>query len=299
MRLKLFGATVLSLGILAGACANASTGDGPGDGGTGSGSGDTGTPSPIGSDQLVLRIEQVGGFVAVDYNLTRMPMVSLYSDGLVVTPGAQIEIYPGPALPALSQQRLSPDAVSLLLQAAIDAGLDDDRDYTDLGSMMVSDAPTTTFTLTVDGRTHTTQVYALDFHLGPNHDGMSQEEFQARKDLAAFQTKASDLSWLPAGSVTDQGTYQPTALRIFSSPYQPDPALTQTPIAWPLTPGLDVFGGPMQGAPGEMRCGTVAADAASSLLPLAEQANQLTPWTSDGKEYGLLFRPLLPDESGC
>jgi hypothetical protein len=299
MRLKLFGATVLSLGILAGACANASPGDGPGDGGTGSGGGGTVSPTPIGSDQLVLRIEQVGGFVAIQYNLTRMPMMSLYSDGLVIAPGAQIEIYPGPALPALSQQRLSPDAIRLLIQAAIDAGLDKDRDFTDLGSMAVSDAPTTVFTLTVDGQTHVTQVYALDFDLGPAHDGMSQEEFQARKDLLAFQKHASELSWLPDGSVTDEGVYQPTALRIFSSAYQPDPELTQTPIAWPLTPGLDLFGEPSQDTPGGMRCGTVDADAAASLLPLAEQANQLTPWTSDGAQYGLLFRPLLPDESGC
>ena len=229
MRLKLFGATVLSLGILAGACANAPTGDGPGDGGTGSsgstgGSGSTGPTSPTGSDQLVLRIEQVGGFVAVQYNLTRMPMFSLYADGLVVMPGAQTDIYPGPALPALAQQRLSPDAIKLLLQAATDAGLDKDRD---LRTMTVSDAPTTVFTLTIDGQTHTTQVYALDFDLSSKPDGMSQEEFQARKDLAAFEAKASDLSWLPDGSVTDEGMYQPTALRIFSSPYQPDPELTQ------------------------------------------------------------------------
>ncbi len=57
---------------------------------------------------MVLRIEQSGGFVAVQYNLTRMPMLTLYGDGLIVTPGPQIEIYPGPALPALAQQRLTP-----------------------------------------------------------------------------------------------------------------------------------------------------------------------------------------------
>ena len=74
-------------------------------------------------------------------------------------PGPQTEIYPGPALPASTQQRLSPEAVQLLIQAAIDAGLDTDRD---LQTMMVSDMPTTIFTLTVDGQTHTTNVYALD-----------------------------------------------------------------------------------------------------------------------------------------
>jgi hypothetical protein len=299
MRLKLFGVSLLSLAILAGACANASIGDGPSDGGTGSGSVGTDAPTPIGSDQLVLRIEQVGGFVTVQYNLMRMPILSLYGDGLYITPGAQIEIYPGPALPALSRLRLSPDGIQLLIQAAIDAGLDKDRDYTDLGSMMISDAPTTTFTLTIDGQTHTTQVYALDFDLGQKPDGMPEQEFQARKDLLAFQSKASDLSWLPAGSSTDQGMYEPSALRIFTGPYQPDPELTQTPIAWPLSPGLDLFGESMASTPGGMRCGTVTDDAAASLLPLAEQANQLTPWTSDGTRYGLLFRPLLPDESGC
>lgn len=297
MRLKLFGATVLSLGIFAAACANASTGGGPGDGGTGSSSGPTGPTSPAGSDKLVLRIEQVGGFVPIQFNLTRLPMMSLYEDGLVITPGVQTAIYPGPALPTLAQQRLSPDAIRLLLQAAVDAGLDKDRN---LQTMLVSDQPTTVFTLTIDGQTHTTQVYALGFDLGPKPPrGMSPEEFQARKDLSAFQKEASDLSWLPDGSVTDEGMYQPTTLRIFSSPYQADPTLTKPPIAWPLTPGLDLFGASEQDTPGGMRCGTVAADEAATLLPLAQQANQLTPWTSDGKRYGLSFRPLLPDESGC
>ncbi|MGZ6544845.1 MAG: hypothetical protein ACXVEI_05995 [Actinomycetota bacterium] len=296
MRLKLFGATVLSLGILAGACANAPTGPGPGDGGTGSGGGSTETPTPSPSGQLVLRIEQVGGFVAVQYNLTRVPLLSLYADGLLITPGVQTDIYPGPALPALTQQQLSPEAVQLLTQAAIDAGLNSDRD---LQTMLVSDMPTTVFTLTIDGQTYTTNVYALGMDLKHAPQGMSPQEFQARQDLAAFEKKATDLSWLPAGSVTDQGMYAPTALRIYSGPYQPDPSLTEPPIAWPLTPGLALFGDSQQGTPGGMRCGTVAGDDAATLMPLVEQANQLTPWTSDGSEYGLLFRPLLPDESGC
>ena len=223
-------------------------------------------------------------------------MMSLYADGLLITPGVQTDIYPGPALPALTQQQLSPEAVKLLTQAAIDAGLNSDRD---LQTMLVSDMPTTVFTLTIDGQTHTTNVYALGMDLKHAPEGMSPQEFQARQDLAAFEKKATDLSWLPAGSVTDQGMYAPTALRIYSGPYQPDPSLTEPPIAWPLTPGLDLFGDSQQGTPGGMRCGTVVGDDAATLMPLVEQANQLTPWTSDGSQYGLLFRPLLPDESGC
>jgi hypothetical protein len=287
MRLKLFGATVISLGLLAGACANAST---SGNGG--------GISYPTSASQVVLRIVQGGGFVAPQYTLTQTPLFSLFGDGLVLMPGAQIEIYPGPALPALSQERLSFDAIQQLLQAALDAGLNTDRSFTDLGSVGIADAPTTTFTLTVDGQTHTTEVYALG-ELSSKPDGMSQDEYQARQDLLAFQKKATDLSWLPQGAISDQGVYQPSGLRLFVSQYQADPSLTEPPANWPLSPGLATFGDPFQSGLNGTRCGTVVADAATTLLPLAEQANQLTPWTSGGTRYGILFRPLLPDESGC
>ena len=35
------------------------------------------------------------------------------------------------------------------------------------------------------------------------------------------------------------------------------------------------------------------------LGPAAQQANQLTPWISGGRRFHVVFRPLLPDESGC
>lgn len=300
MRLKLFCVAAISFGLLSGACANASTG--AGDGGTGTGDGGTGSGGgisyPTAADQVVLRIEQGGGFVTLQYNLTNTALFSLFGDGLAVTPGAQIEIYPGPALPALVQERLSADAIQQLLQAALDAGLNTDRNYTDLGSVGIADAATTTFTLSVNGEIHTTRVYALG-ELGPKPDGMSQDEYQARRDLLAFQSKATDLSWLPPDAISDQRVYQPTALRLFVSDYQPDPSLSEPPLEWPLSPGLATFGDPLQNGMNEIRCGAVAADAAATLLPVVEQANQLTPWTSEGRRYGILFRPLLPDESGC
>lgn len=292
MRMRNLSATVLVLAVLGAACANAPTGPGPRDGGS------DGISYPPDASQVVLRIEQGGGFMPFEWNLTNLPMLSLFGDGLLVTPGAQIEIYPGPALPALTQRRLTPEAIQRLLQAAIDAGLDAERNYTDLGSIGIADAPTTTFTLTIDDQTYTTEAYALA-ELGAKPDGMSEGEYGARSELLAFQTKVTDLSWLPAGSVSDEDGYRPEALRVFVGSYRPDQTLTEPPMAWPLGPGLASFGEPVQNGPEGMRCGVVSGSDAQMLLAKAETANQLTPWTSDGVRYGLLFRPLLPDETGC
>jgi hypothetical protein len=231
--------------------------------------------------------------------LSQIPLFSLFGDGLAVTPGAQIEIYPGPALPAVSQQRLSPDAIQQLLAAARDAGLFEGRDLTDLGSVAIADAATTTFTVIADGRTAITRVYALG-ELQERPDGMSQSEYEARQRLQAFEAKATDLRWLPPGSVSDQGSYDPSALRVYVGDDRPSEELHETPVAWPLDPPLAAFGRPIGGgALGATRCGIVTGADLDMLLPLVSQANELTPWTSEGSRYGLRFRPELPDETGC
>ena len=60
-------------------------------------------------------------------------------------------IYPGPALPPMVSTQLTGSGMQALLQDAIDAGLDHDASYTDLGVMGIADASTTVFTLTTGG----------------------------------------------------------------------------------------------------------------------------------------------------
>jgi hypothetical protein len=36
-----------------------------------------------------------------------------------------------------------------------------------------------------------------------------------------------------------------------------------------------------------------------TMLDAAEEANEFTPWLSDGQRYALILRPLLPNERGC
>jgi hypothetical protein len=281
---------LLVLGIVATACANASStiGGGPGDGGL---------HHATGAGDLLLRISTEGGLLSPEYTLTAMPPFSLFGDGTVVTQGAQIELYPGPALPPLVATPVTKEGIQAILRAGIDAGLDRDHEYTDLGAVGIADASTTVFTLTVDGATHVTKVYALG-ELGQQPAGMSDEEFDARTRLLDFQSSVQDLrGTLPAGSVGEDRIFSPAGLRLFMSRYRPEQGLAQRAVDWPLATPLSDFGEPA--ALATYRCGAVTGADLDAVLPLARRANQLTPWRSQGVSYGIVFRQLLPDESGC
>ena len=299
---RTFLAATMALGFLAVACANSSSA-GPGDGG--------GSRSyPTAPDQVVVRISAGGGFVAPSYSIRQLPQFSLMGDGSAITPGAIAEIYPSPAIAPLFSQQVTPDGIQAILSLAeTDGLLAPSRDYTDLGSIGIADAPTTTFTVVADGQTHTFNFYALGELGQKKPDQMSQQEFDARTKAQDFATKTGDLNWLPAGSAAQATPFVPSAVRVFVSDYTPDSTVSEPAIAWPLSTGLAGFGDPMTGATNggglntnnglPSRCGTVTGADLTTLLPLIDHANELSPWKSNGKEYGLLFRPLLPDESGC
>ena len=297
---KLVVIPVLALTLLAAACGGiGGDGDGPRSGG-GDGGDDVAYDHPTGADELVLRLEQGGGFVPVEYNLRNLPGVSIYGDGRMIVQGPVIEIYPGPAMPNLQVTRLTEDAIQAILAEAEAAGLlgpDASYDYP-----CVTDLPTTTFTVNADGATHTVSAYALGFADGGMSTGQCDGvDIAAREKLLDFSTKLGDVrSWLPAGSFGDEEPFTPSALRVYVTDYRDavEPELEQPEVAWPLEIALDRFGEPDSNLQ-EYRCGVVDGADLDALLPEAQAANELTPWSSDGTTYGLTFRPLLPDESGC
>jgi hypothetical protein len=292
MKLRTIVVASIALVVAGAACADATGG--------GSNAGDGADPSaidhPTGGDQLVLRISSEGGFVAPEVTVASLPWFSLFGDGTAITQGAQIEIYPQPALPPLVSTPITEDGIQAILEAAEAAGLPRDATYTDMGSVGIADAATTVFALTVGGETHTTRAYALS-ELADRPPTMSPDEFEARQKLQAFQERMGDLrSWLPYGSVGEDGTYRPLGLRLFVGPYIPQPDLEEPPIDWPLAQPLSAVRGP---AVQDLRCGSVTGDDAITLLDAAAHANQLTPWVSQGDRFRIVFRPLLPDETGC
>ncbi|HEY3023811.1 MAG TPA: hypothetical protein VGK11_09265 [Actinomycetota bacterium] len=257
--------------------------------------GSGGIDHPVGATDLVLRMDVGGGFVAPAYELRRIPTWSLFGDGRIITEGPQIEIYPGPALPSVQVQTITEEGIQAILEAAEAAGLmGPDRTY---GQGCVADAPTTTFTVYANGTKHVVSAYALGMVPG----SCPGDDAEARAKLASFSAKLSDLAgWLPTGSLGEQDQFEFSEMRVYVQPYtgSPEPGLHQAAVDWPLSDPLPSFGVP-DATYGDFRCGVVGGANLATLLPDAQRANELTPWRSDGADFSLIFRPLLPDEYNC
>jgi hypothetical protein len=272
--------------FLLSACARADDTAGPGDEASAGPSARAGA----GPDALVLRIERLGGFMAPDQQLGRLPVVSVYGDGRVITQGPQIAVYPGPALPNVLAQQVDPATVNGLLDKAAAAGV---RSGADLGRPNVADAPTTRITIAAAGGTRTVDAVALT-EAQPDDPRLTTAQRDARAKLAAFVQQAEDLS--AAKGMPDAQPYLPTAIAAFAHPYtRPENGLPQQPgpVVWPgpALPGTTFSG----------QAGCVTADGADAtkVLAAAKSAKSITPWTSGGRQWTVVFRPLLPDEAGC
>ena len=268
---------------------------------TGDGASPTDGPS-IPTDGVVLRVANEGGFVPAGFPLLDVPAFTLYADGTLITPGAQIQIYPGPALPAIVERDVDEAAIRAIVDRALEAGLGEgDLDLSDTGDVAIADASTAVFTLTVDGETSTAKVYALGFEGEPAiMPGLSEQELEIRRDLAALAADLSDLSWVEAqgGSIGKERMYEGGSARLLIGPVVDDPELPQEPVAWPLDMRLKTLGDPVAWDE-RTRCAVVKGEGWTELGDAAERANQLTPWVDGATERSIAFRPLLPDEAGC
>jgi hypothetical protein len=268
--------------FLLSACAQTDAAGGPGD---------PASPSPSGGvvasgDQLVLRVAHVGGLAGNKGQLGKVPDVSVYADGRVITQGPQIAIYPGPTLPNLQVQMASPATVDALVAKGEDLG----GTLGDLGKPGVSDGQTTR--ITINGKT--IEAYALT-EGQPSDPALTAAQRAARAKLAAF---ADQLTSLPtAKGMPAAQPYQATAVAAFATPYVKS---TEAPIAPPVTawPGPALPGEPVQ-AGGSQGCVSAAGEQAAAVLKAAAGANQLTPWKSGTANWSVVFRPLLPDETTC
>lgn len=254
-----------------------------------------GAPAPDGSggtdpaaagEAPVLRVAHVGGFITPEVTLSRIPLISLYEDGRLITPGPQIMIYPAPALPSVQVTTVKPEVVQDLVRQATEAGV---RNGTDFGRPQVADAPSTRVSVATAQGTQSVDVVALGEAM-PDDPALTAAQQAARRKLSAFVEQLGALQGV------DGAQYQPTALAAIAVPWKaPDEPGVSAPPAreWP---------GPQ--LPGEvgaagLGCTTVTGADTGEVLAAAKDANALTPWTSGGKQWTVTLRPLLPDETSC
>jgi hypothetical protein len=253
---------------------------------------------PTGSNELVLRVSTGGGLIGPSVRLTGFPGLSLYGDGRLITQGAQIDIFPGPAMPAVQVTRVTEAGVQRVLRAARSAGLlGPDRHY---DFQQIMDAGTTTFTVVAAGGVH--RISAVALFEGADLSRVPEDEREPRRLMAAFQQDLMDVRGrLGADVVGPDQPYVPSAIRIVSSASDPknaeDPQFVKI-ADWPLARGLATFGEPRLG--GSVRCGDVSGADLNTVGPALTASHQLTFWRSQGHFYQLQLRPLLPDEHpGC
>ena len=288
-------AALLAVAVMAAACVGGAGAAGP--------SGPAGpTPSPKTEDpdKVIFRVSWEGGFVTPEMVLGRLPVIAVYADGRVITLGPVPAIYPGPFMPNLLEQTLSPEALESLIQLARDKDLLKDVKYDFPG---IADAADTVLEINVDGESYRLSAYALaeavDGGVAPAIE-VPPADVAGR---AAMREFIDALTQIPADDFVDeQHPYDFEALRL----YVTNAAIVensefpgeQPPIAWPLD-DLATAGEPVENSPIGARCLVVEGDDLATLKPLLEGANQLSVFESEGEFYSLIPRPLYPDESGC
>ena len=247
-----------------------------------------GVSYPTGADQAVVRLSTGGGFVPEGADFRTPPDLLITGDGTVYLPGAQIEIYPGPLLPAISTVTLDPDGLRAVLDAADAAGLlKPPPSYEPAsGAAQVADAPTTSLEINANGQTFDHRAYALGFQ--PN----GVESTPQRNALDRFVTQLKDLTALVgAEHLTADEVYTPERFGVIARPSTPE-ELAPTPdqitpevVAWPdAAPPLASM----------TACTEVPAAAVGDTF---DQANQLTRFSQAGATYTVFVRVLLPGET--
>ena len=238
---------------------------------------------------VLLRAEQSGGFIAPSFNLTRLPIFTLYGDGTVLyqlppDPNAGVALGPGP----LARAQMNPEQVDALLTFALGAGgLEAAR--AQYLNPLVMDAPDTLFTITTDEVQKTVSVQALsEAGVDPTNPDAAQLTALAR----LYQTLADFRTQVARGNATDAGYYEPAAYRAVLQEGFAQPES----IDWPWSDlTIDDFVAP---ADSSFRTAVLTREQAAKLAT-APQGGLFSVGIMgpDRTPYTLSLRPLLPDET--
>lgn len=297
-------AMAAAISILLAACSGSGPGTSPGSSGQPPGDG---IAHPTGAGDLVFSIGYEGGFVPVEFIFAGLPAITIAGDGTVITQGAQIDIFPGPALPAVMSRRLSEAGLQLVLERVAQTGFFVESATFNEEAMAI-DAQMTVFTMHADGREVTVKVGALGSVLDPNlaPPGLPERERQAHAALTPLAEQLTAIDQLIPASAWEETAwhpYQAEALRLLVTNTDDEPpdesGIARPEVAWPTDDDPAAFGEPFP-VLDPARCGVVTGDAAIAWYEALAQANQLTRFTSGEHRYSVMVRPVLPgEEAAC
>jgi hypothetical protein len=261
--------------------------------------GPTSTPGPVGAidhstaaTDVILRYEEGGGFVPVEWTASAVPIFTLYGDGTIIFRNPRQAPLPvvGSIVPfhPLRTAKMDEAQIQSLLEFAIGGG--------GLGTArpnypndLVADASSAVFTVNAGGLTKQVTVYALGLETDRVPDPI------ARKAFLRLRERLSDID---QGGTIKTDVYAPDRYRAIILEGQPG-AQGQKAWPWPdISPSEFVPDSDPNAS--QLRARVVRAADIERLginpyqggfvgLPLADPA--------DGQTYTLTVRPLLPDDT--
>lgn len=260
---------------------------------------------PEGSE-AVLAITWAGGMLHESMTVTQVAPLVITGDGRVIMQGMQTLEFPGPALPALIERRLTEDGVQQVLRALEQTNLFP-GDLELRGMMgMVADANDTIFTVRAAGLESVVTVYAISM-LFPDMEpppGVSADELEAYQVLSTLHDHLMTLdTWLPAEAWATNTwvPYQPEAFRLYVRDVTGQPVeggeLPGQVREWPTDDDPAAFGVEIARFGDGTRCGVAEGGLGATWLAELSKAKQNTLWTDgDDRRFSIGVRPLLPHE---
>jgi hypothetical protein len=246
---------------------------------------------PTGATDVVLRFDEAGGFVPVEFMAAHVPYFTLYGDGTVVFVQNAPQVDPAPdnigrGSPLRTGKLTEPQVQDLLQFALSQGGLGIAK--ADYPNPNVADAPTATFEIHADGGDKTVSVMALGM------DGPAGPDTAIKASLAQLGERLRDFD---RGGTLTSDPFTPAAYRAVLTDATGN-GVAGRPWPWPSVK-LDGFTFPAD--PNALRQGTrvLSADEVAALgIKDIENGVQSGVYVTgpDQKLYSLVVRPLLPDE---
>jgi hypothetical protein len=249
-----------------------------------------------GATDVVLRLEQGGGFVALEFLATQAPSFTLFGNGVIVfqqTP----TVFPQPdangVVKAIAWRTATLDEgqiQELLAFALGQGGLGTARESYIAGG--IADAPDTIFAIRAGGVAKTVVVNALGMDTQGGADTVAR---------AAFAKLAARLQDFDRGGSIDSDVYRADRSRGILSEREAAPAVEALDWPWPAIKPADFKAGANDGSGTGgpiVPHRTMTADevAALKLSGIEGGIQGLTLRGPDGKIYSFATRPLLVDE---